>query len=112
MDLRPEGKWGVEKWFRIPERLYQELLRIKMDSPFVFAAYNGQLRRFYEQSRFPGLAQMVGDEFKPVNLGDWFHERLAEWSATLPKGHATMHIFRKTSLQYALSGESASSRGG
>jgi hypothetical protein len=48
---------------------------------------------------------MVGEQFRPVNLGDWFHERLAEWSASLTKGHATQHIFRKTTLQLARSGE-------
>src|SRR5439155_23458899 len=36
---------------------------------------------------------------------DWFHERLREWSATLPKGPATAHVFRKTALQYARTGE-------
>jgi len=104
------GKWGVEKWFRIPENLYRELLSIKTDSSFVFAAYNQQLRRFYERNHAPWQAQKVGGEFKPVNLGDWFHERLVEWSTSLPKGRATTHVFRKTSLQYALSGESSSSR--
>ena len=38
------GKWGVEKWFRIPEVLYQDLLKLKSDSPFVFAAYCDQLQ--------------------------------------------------------------------
>jgi len=48
---------------------------------------------------------MVATEFNPVNLGDWFHERIVDWSATQLKGRATLHVFRKTSLQYARSGE-------
>ena len=104
------GKWGVEKWFRIPESLYRELLAIKTDSPYVFAAYVPQLRQFYERSHNPWRINMVGAEFNPVNLGDWFHERLVDWSENMPSGRATAHVFRKTSLQYALSGESASSR--
>ena len=99
------GKWGVEKWFRIPEGLYRELLQFKTQSPYVFAAYNEQLRRFYEGSHRPGTAAMVLAEFAPECLGDWFHERLLDWSKSLPKGRATPHVFRKTSLQYARSGE-------
>jgi hypothetical protein len=48
---------------------------------------------------------MVATEFKPINLGDWFHEQVVDWSMTQPKGRATLHVFRKTSLQYARSGE-------
>lgn len=98
------GKWGVEKWFRIPDRLYQELLQIKTNSPYVFAAYTEQLRRFYERSKRPTLAHLVGAEFSPECLGDWFHERIVGWSKALPKGRASMHVFRKTSLQYARTG--------
>ena len=104
------GKWGVEKWFRVPESLYRELLAIRTDSPYVFAAYNQQLRRFYERTATPYKAEKVGHEFKPGNLGDWFHARLVDWSCSLPKGRATTHVFRKTSLQYALTGESSASR--
>lgn len=98
-------KWGVEKWFRVPETLYRELLQIKTNSPFVFAAYNEQLRAFYERTGRRPQAHHVGSEFKPVNFGDWFHERIVEWSKTLARGRATTHVFRKTSLQYARCGE-------
>jgi len=98
-------KWGVKRWFRVPEGLYQELLQLKADSPFVFAAYTKQLRKFYRGSARPGMTKAVGEEFKPVCLGDWFHERLSDWSASLPKGHAYIHVFRKTGLQYARRGE-------
>ena len=99
------GKWGVEKWFRVPEGLYQNLLRLKTDSPYVFAAHNEQLRAMHERQGCMVQARRVTKEFNPINLGDWFHERLVEWSPTQPKGRATTHIFRKTSLQYARSGE-------
>jgi hypothetical protein len=104
------GKWGIEKWFRIPEQLYRDLVANKTNNPYVFAAYNQQLRCFYESSRTPWKVNMVGEEFKPVNLGDWFHKCIVHWSASTGNGHATTHIFRKTGLQYALRGESASSR--
>jgi len=104
------GKWGVKRWFRLPELIHQELLAIRTDSPFVFAAYNDQLRRFYKRSSRPRAAKAVGLEFNPVCLGDWFHERLDGWSSTLQKGHAYTHVFRKTSLQYARRGEDASRR--
>jgi integrase len=99
------GKWNVRRWFRVPEKLYQELASIRTDSPFVFAAYNEQLRRFHERSDRPHNAHKVSAEFKPVCLGDWLYDRLAEWSATSPKGHAHPHIFRKTALQHAWIGE-------
>jgi hypothetical protein len=102
------GRWGVEKWFRVPEPVYRGLLAIRTDSPYVFAAYVEQLRSFYASSKLPWKVGMVGEEFRPVNLADWFHERLVEWSASAPNGHATTHVFRKTSLQYALRGESTS----
>jgi len=99
------GKWGVEKWFRVPEGLYQDLLKIKTTSPFVFAAHNDQLRQHYTGNSQPGCAKNVGTEFDPNCLGDWFHQRIVDWSKSLPKGRASPHIFRKTSLQYARSGE-------
>lgn len=100
-----EGKWGVKKWFRVPDGLYHELLQIKSDSSFVFAAYCEQLRQHFEQSPHPGPGKNVSREFIPENLGDWFCRRIVRWSRSLPKGHATTHIFRKTTLQYARFGE-------
>jgi integrase len=99
------GKAGVEKWFRIPDTLYQELPSVRTESPFVFAAYPAQLRQFYATSPRPSLAKLVGADFSPVCLADWFHERVVAWSSTLPNGRATTHIFRKTSLQHARIGE-------
>jgi hypothetical protein len=99
------GKRNVRRWFRVPEGLYRELLSLRTSSPFVFAAYNDQLRRFHEQAGRPDRAAMVGTEFKPLCLADWFYDRLADWSAALPKGHAHPHIFRKTALQQAWVGE-------
>jgi integrase len=99
------GKRGVKRWFRVPEGLFQELSRLRSDSPFVFAAYNEQLRHFHERSPRPDRARKVGAEFKPVCLGDWLYDRLADWSASLPGGHAHPHIFRKTALQQAWVGD-------
>lgn len=99
------GKWGVERWFRVPDGLYRELVQTQTDSPFVFAAYNDQLRGFHEQSSRPDNARRVGETFKPICLADWLSDRLDDWSAFLPNGHAYPHVFRKTSLQYARSGE-------
>lgn len=99
------GKWAVEKWFRVPEGLYRELLALQTDSLFVFAAYTEQIRRHYEGSPWHGPARNVETTFSPKNLANWFHKKLTTWSKTLPNGNATTHIFRKTSLQYARSGE-------
>ena len=99
------GKWGIERWFRIPEGLYQELFRAKTYSKFVFSAYAEQLRQFYAGSPRPWTAEQVDAEFTPDRLGDWFFERIVTWSRGLAKGHATTHIFRKTALQYARQGE-------
>jgi hypothetical protein len=102
------GKWGVRRWVRFPQALYEELLSIRTASPFVFAAYNAQLRQFYSRSKRARTAKVVGSEFDPACLGDWFHERLKDWSKSLPKGHAHIHVFRKTALQLAFRGENAS----
>jgi integrase len=98
-------KRGVEWWFRLPEAAHQELKEVRTASPYIFAAYNEQLRRFHRASSRPERAGMVAAEFSPRCLGDWFYDRLADWSATSPKGHAHPHVFRKTSLQLAWDGE-------
>ena len=54
------GKWGVERWFRIPFGLYSELASIRNDSPFVFASYNQQLRAFHVRSGRPDNANQIG----------------------------------------------------
>ena len=57
------GKWGVEKWARIPDGLLDELRQLRTSDRFVFAAYNHELRSFYlarGQSRF---AERVGASF-------------------------------------------------
>jgi len=44
-------------------------------------------------------------DFVPENLGDWMYHQIKNWSATQPNGSAYLHVFRKTTLQYALSAE-------
>ena len=99
------GKRAVEKWFRIPPTLCQELEQLRTASPFVFAAYTDQLRQFHADSGKSYVAKLVSRKFDPELLGDWFHRRIVEWSKSLPKGHATTHVFRKTTLQLARRGE-------
>jgi hypothetical protein len=45
--------------------------------------------------------------FDPKNLGYWFYERIVDWSKSQIRGPAYIHIFRKTTLQYARVGEGA-----
>ena len=99
------GKMGGERWFRIPLSLYEELKALQSKSPFVFAAYNKQLRQFHERSARPDNARRVGEKFDPKCLGDWFADRMDDWSATLPTDDVHTHVFRKTSLQHAREGE-------
>ena len=99
------GKWGVDKWFRIPEPLYQEFVTLKTDSPYVFAAYNRQLREFHQKTRHPWRTNRLKPDYHPEDCGDWFYNRVNDWSKSLPNGAACVHVFRKTSLQYARSGE-------
>jgi integrase len=99
------GKWGVERWVRIPFGLFCDLEAIRTDSDYVFAAYNEQLRQHHQSKGRSDNARRVGPDFKPLCLGDWFADRIDDWSANLPKGHAHTHVFRKTSLQYVRSGE-------
>jgi integrase len=99
------GKWGVEKWFRVPLGLHSNLQAIRTGSPYVFSAYPRQLQDHYRAKGNHHLAAQVKDEFCPENLGDWFHHRIRDWSGKLPNGRATPHVFRKTSLQIARRGE-------
>ena len=104
------GKWGVDKWFRIPKTLFDELLQVRTKSPFVFAAYTQQVQTHHRESKRPWIAEKVAPEFAPDNLGDWFYERVRDWSEAFPEGTAYLHMFRKTSLQYARAGEDANKR--
>jgi len=99
------GKWGVERWVRVPLGLFSDLDAIRSDNDYVFAAYNQQLRKHHEDKGRNDTAGRVASEFKPLCLGDWFADRINDWSSTLTKGHAHTHVFRKTSLQYVRSGE-------
>jgi len=97
------GKWGVERWFRVPEGLYNELLSYRTDSPFVFADYNQQLRCCHADR--PGTVKKITETFDPRNFGRWFYQRVKEWSKSSTKGKAFVHVFRKTMLQHARRGE-------
>jgi integrase len=99
------GKWGIEKWFRIPHRLHEELLDDRTDSPFVFEGYVRQLRAHHDARGCPTNADLVKEEFRPANLAKWFERRLSSWSRDLDNGRVTPHVFRKTALQYARRGE-------
>lgn len=103
------GKWGIERWFRISNSLYRDLLAQRREgSPFVFAAYTDQIRRQYADN--PGCLKKIRDDFTDKNFGRWVYERVKDWSATQPKGSAYLHVFRKTGLQCAHDGEETASR--
>jgi len=99
------GKWGVTKWFRIPESLREELESIKNGSEFVFGCYPDELRDFYLRREDLFAVRQVRSDFAPENLGEWMYRQVYNWSQSLPKGSAYLHVFRKTALQHALSGE-------
>ena len=96
------GKWGVEKWFRIPQTVHGELLAIRTDSPFVFGKLNDQVREFHRTEGRKSTERMV-KEFGVYNAGRWFYERVHAWSG----GEACVHMLRKTVLQYARVGQDA-----
>jgi hypothetical protein len=95
------GKWEKEWWFRVPKSLYDELLAIRTASPFVFAILNDQIRNFHATEGRKSAARMV-KEFDTYNAGRWFYEQVKKWD-----GDAYVHMFRKTSLQYARAGHDA-----
>ncbi len=99
------GKWGVRKWFRLPEKLFTEIESLKNGSPFVFGNYSGQLKAFHVRHGNKSAATHVRADFSPENLGDWMYRQIRNWSKNLPKGSAYLHIFRKTSLRFARKGE-------
>lgn len=102
------GKWGIERWFRIPPSVYRELVALRTSSPFVFGVYTEQIRRCHVDNR--GCLRKIKAEYDPRNFGRWLYERIQEWSVAHPKGPAFLHLFRKTSLQHALEGEDVSRR--
>jgi integrase len=95
------GKWGKEWWFRIPKSVYEELLTFKTESPYVFAKLMDQIREFHATEGRKSAAKMVGD-FSVYNVGRWFYEQVKKWDS-----EAYVHMFRKTSLQYARAGQDA-----
>jgi len=99
------GKWGVTKWFRVPDALRNELELLRNGSEFVFGCYPEQLRDFHLRRGDSFAVRQVRQDFTPENLGEWMYRQVFEWSQSLPKGSAYLHVFRKTALQHALSGE-------
>lgn len=99
------GKWGVEKWARLPSGLMEELRAIKGASDYLFASYTSELRGFYLRTGQPRFAALVSDEFSPSAFAGWFHERIKEWAEQTGHPPATPHAFRKTALQHARQGE-------
>ena len=97
------GKWGVERWFRIPTDVYEELLNFRTESPFVFAAYCEQIRQAHANN--PGCLKKIKSNFIPSNFGRWFYQRVKQWSKNRLDGKAFVHHFRKTGLQHARRGE-------
>ena len=105
------GKWRVRKWFRIPTRLYDDLLALRVkNSPFVFAAYSDQVRSHHESHAGPNRASKIRTDFTPQNFADWLYHKIGHWSKTQPDGVAYLHAFRKTGLQYAVDGEMTNKR--
>lgn len=100
-----KGKWGVEKWVRVPSGLMNELYAIKTEAAFVFSAYSSQLRSFHLRRGDRRSAQMVKASFSAYAFQSWFSERIEEWVEKTGVPRATAHAFRKTSLQHARRGE-------
>ncbi len=89
-----------EKWFRLPVSVYEELVKIKTDSPYVFAALSEQLRTHHKTKGNLNAARQVMD-YSPANSGRWFYERVKAWSS----GDSYVHMLRKTIMQMARAGE-------
>jgi hypothetical protein len=99
------GKWGVRKWFQIPNDLFAEMNMLRRNSPFVFGIYGEQLNDFHLRAGNKSAANRVRAEFRPENLGEWMYRQVSKWSKGLANGAAYLHSFRKTSLQFARHGE-------
>lgn len=99
------GKWAVKKWFRLPEALVADLYSLRGESEFVFGCFPEQVRSFHLGNKNPTAAAQVRPDFAPDNLGEWMYRQVVAWSESMPKGSAYLHVFRKTALQFALSGE-------
>ena len=99
------GKMAIEKWARVPEGLYRELLAFKTTSPYVFAAYNPQVRQHFVRQGLSLFAANVGEIYNPAAFGSWLQTRIPEWAKEAGRPHATPHVFRKTALQHARRGE-------
>jgi hypothetical protein len=96
------GKRGVRKWFRIPDALYEELVRLRTDSPFVFAAYSEQLRHIHTDNA--SWLQHV-KSYTPARFGEWLYKKVKHWSEQQQGKPAYVHTFRKTAMQFARRGE-------
>lgn len=83
--------------------MYQELLAFRTHSPFVFAAYTEQIRRYHAEGHL-GTFKAIRQEFLPTNFAKWFYDRVKEW-ASKTGCDAYVHVFRKTALQLAHDGE-------
>ena len=99
------GKWGVERWFRVPGPVYRELQALRTAStpscsrPTPQAPIPEAARR---TSAAPGRCRA---DFTARTLAAGSMSGSEDWAAKCRKGQAFLHVFRKTALQYARRGE-------
>lgn len=103
------GKWGVERWFRVPNTVYDELSSFRTKSPYVFGAYSDQIRRAHRDN--PGCLRKISSEYDPRNFGRWMGERIKRWASDHNLSDVDLHVFRKTALQHVHDGQSEGSLG-
>lgn len=104
------GKWGVQRWFRVPAELMRELESLRTEKDFVFDGYAKQIRQLHHSRGKIGTASHVRESFIPSNASDWLYRQVADWSESAKGGPAGLHVFRKTALQHATEGEEIASR--
>ena len=72
------GKWGVTKWFRIPDGLRADLEAFRMGgSAAVFGSAAQQLQEFFQRQHDNRSAMRVRTDFAPENLGEWMYRQIA-----------------------------------
>ncbi len=100
----------MKRWFRVPRKVYEELVTIRTSSDYVLGSYSGDLIAHYESIGDLVSSRRVIPTYDVTRAGDWFYNRMCDWVATSDREKATVHDLRKTVLQVARRGEDANKK--
>lgn len=97
------AKWGKGRMIKVPQGLLQEMQTNRTSSPYVWAGYPDQLRRYYMASGSRASVHKIRD-FTPQRLRRVVQNWINAWAKEAKVPGLSHHAFRRTGLQMSREG--------